>query len=137
MNEGAIEISTDKQRLDVAFIHGFISNSYWAKNRTLQQVQTCIAHSLNFGVYHGGHQIGYARVLSDRVAFAYLLDVFIDEAHRGNGYSKQLMAYILSCDELKQVKAWKLATTDAHALYERFGFTALANPHKMMEKIIE
>jgi hypothetical protein len=30
-----------------------------------------------------------------------------------------------------------LATSDAHFLYEKFGFTALAHPEKMMEKVIK
>jgi hypothetical protein len=35
---------------------------------------------------------------------------------------------------LKDIKIWRLATTDAHFLYKKFGFTALEYPEKMMEK---
>lgn len=132
---GNLEISTDKSRLDLDFITGFISQIYWAKERSRETMQTCIEHSLNFGVYLGNQQIGYARLVTDFVQFAYLMDVFITQAHRGKGYAKKLIQYILDADELKAVKVWRLATTNAHDLYRQFGFAPLANPEKLMELI--
>ena len=129
-------ISTDKNQLDINFIHAFISNTYWAKGRTIAEVETCIDNSLNFGIYLNNQQIGYARVVTDYVAFAYLLDVFIIEQHQKQGYSTQLMEFILNYHELKSIKVWRLATTDAHNLYQKFGFTALKSPEKMMERIV-
>jgi GNAT superfamily N-acetyltransferase len=122
--------------LDINLIHAFISNTYWAKGRSLEQVQTCIDNSLNFGIYLNNQQIGYARVVTDYVAFAYLLDVFIIEQYQKQGYSTQLMEFILNLPELKSIKVWRLATTDAHYLYQKFGFTALKSPEKMMERIV-
>jgi predicted acetyltransferase len=71
------------------------------------------------------------------VVFAYLMDVFIDKKYRGNGYSSVLIKAMMNEPQLQQVKIWRLATSDAHFLYEKFGFTALAHPEKMMEKIIK
>ena len=131
-----ITITTDKNQLDINLIHAFISNTYWAKGRTVTEVQTCIDNSLNFGIYLNNQQIGYARVVTDYVAFAYLLDVFIIEQYQKQGYSTQLMEFILNLPELKSIKVWRLATTDAHYLYQKFGFTALKSPEKMMERIV-
>ncbi|MFA6151252.1 MAG: GNAT family N-acetyltransferase [Chitinophagaceae bacterium] len=131
------EISTEKAKLDLNFIHAFLSNTYWAKGRTIEEVKICIDHSLCFGVFLGGQQIGFARVVSDYFQFAYLMDVFVIEEHRGNGFSKQLMQSIFNHEVLKAVKVWRLATNDAHGLYRQFGFTALANPQKLMERIIQ
>ena len=131
-----ITISNDKDLLDLNFIHSFISNTYWAKGRTLAQVKTCIDNSLNFGIYLNKQQIGYARVVTDYVAFAYLMDVFIAEEHRKHGYSSQLMDFILKHEALAKVKIWRLATTDAYYLYQKFGFSALKSSEKMMEKIV-
>ena len=128
-----ITISTDKTLLDTPFIHAFISGSYWAEGRSYEDMQTCMDYSLNFGVYLKGTQIGYARVVSDTVQFAYLMDVFIDPAHRGKGYSKALIAFILDYLELHKVKVWRLATKDAHELYKQFGFRALQQPGHMLE----
>ncbi|MES2555289.1 MAG: GNAT family N-acetyltransferase [Bacteroidota bacterium] len=131
-----MELSTDKKRLDLDFIHGFISNSYWGKGRTIEAMQVCINNSLNFGVYLADKQIGYARVVTDYAQFAYIMDVFIDQNHRGQGYSTALMKHIMECEELKNINVWRLATTDAHGLYKKFGFTALAKPENLMELVI-
>jgi GNAT superfamily N-acetyltransferase len=132
-----IEVSTDKSRLDVAFIQNFLKDIYWAAGRTMEEVQLTIDSSFCFGIYLDGKQIGFARVVTDYVVFAYLMDVFIDEAHRGKGYSSLLIEAMMQEPALQHVKIWRLATTDAHFLYEKFGFTALAHPEKMMEKVIK
>ncbi len=130
-----IEVSTDKSRLDVPFIQNFLKDIYWAAGRTIEEVQTTIDHSFCFGIYLNGQQIGFARVITDYVVFAYLMDVFIDENHRSKGYSSILIKTMMEEPQLQQVKIWRLATSDAHFLYEKFGFKALAHPEKMMERV--
>lgn len=130
-----ITISTDKSQLDVPFIQNFLKDIYWAAGRTIEEVQTTIDASFCFGIYLDGKQIGFARVVTDYVVFAYLMDVFIDENHREKGYSSILIDAMMNEPQLQEVKIWRLATTDAHFLYEKFGFKALAHPEKMMERI--
>lgn len=129
-----IEIDTDKNRLDIAVVHRFISNTYWAVGRTVEDVQVTIDNSYCFGVYLDDNQIGFARVVTDYTVFAYLMDVFILEEHQGKGYSSILMRAILDDPKLKAIKTWRLATSDAHYLYAKFGFTPLAHPENLMEK---
>ena len=132
-----ITISTDKNKLDVPFIQKFLKNVYWAAGRTIQEVQTTIDHSFCFGIYLDEQQIGFARVITDYVVFAYLMDVFITEEHRGKGYSSILIENMMNEPKLKNIKIWRLSTSDAHFLYRKFGFHELANPEKLMEKIIK
>ena len=131
-----ITVSTDKNKLDVPFIQHFLKDIYWAAGRTIDEVQTTIEASFCFGIYLDEKQIGFARVITDYIVFAYMMDVFIDEKHRGNGYSSILIDSMMKEPQLQQVKIWRLATSDAHFLYEKFGFKPLAHPEKMMEKII-
>jgi GNAT superfamily N-acetyltransferase len=131
-----ISVSTDKSKLDVPFLQHFLKDIYWAAGRTLEEVQTTIDHSFCFGLYLDNKQIGFARVITDYIVFAYVMDVFIDEAHRGKGYSSILVDAMLQEPQLQQVKIWRLATADAHFLYEKFGFKRLAHPERMMEKVI-
>lgn len=131
-----ITVSNDKSLLDVPFIQHFLKDIYWAAGRTIEEVQTTIDHSFCFGIYSDGKQIGFARVITDYVVFAYLMDVFIDEAERGKGYASILIDAMMKEPQLQQVKIWRLATSDAHFLYEKFGFRLLAHPEKMMEKVI-
>jgi GNAT superfamily N-acetyltransferase len=129
-----IAVSTDKSKLDVPFIQHFLKDIYWAAGRTMEEVQTTIDNSFCFGIYLSDKQVGFARVITDYVVFAYLMDVFIIEEHRGKGYSSVLIDAMMTEPKLQQVKIWRLATSDAHFLYQKFGFTALENPEKMMEK---
>ena len=132
---GMITTSTDKTKLDVSFIQDVLKDIYWVAGRTIDEVQTTIDNSFCFGIYLNNVQIGFARVITDYVVFAYLMDVFIAEEHRGNGYSSILIDAMLKEPVLQEVKIWRLATSDAHFLYEKFGFKTLAHPEKMMEKI--
>jgi GNAT superfamily N-acetyltransferase len=130
-------ISADRSKLDLNFIHDFLSRSYWAQGRTLETVKRSIEHSLCFGVYTNHRQVGFARVITDYATFAYLADVFIDEKHRGQGLSKLLAKEILAHPQLQGFRRWLLATKDAHALYEQFGFRPLAQPERFMERLNE
>ncbi len=82
--QGEFIISTDPARLDLAAIHDYLSNySYWVPGIPFSQVELAAEHSLNFGMYYQGRQIGYARVLTDYARFVYLMDVFVLEDFRG------------------------------------------------------
>jgi len=126
------EISTDPARLDIEVVHNFLRASYWAKNIPRELVERSIRHSLCFGIFRDGKQIGFARVISDFSTFAYLADVFVLPEHRGQGVSKQLMETILEHRDLQGLRRFMLATLDAHGLYAQFGFEALDHPERYM-----
>jgi GNAT superfamily N-acetyltransferase len=128
-------ISTDKQKLDFALIHGFLSReSYWALNIPEEVVRRSIEGSLCFGVYHQGAQVGFARLITDFATMAYVADVFIVRGYRGRGLSKWLMQCITTLPELAGLRRWVLVTRDAHALYEGVGFKPLTEPSGYMDR---
>jgi len=128
-------ISTDKKELNVALIHEFLTNSYWAKGRTISEVKKTLKHSLCFGIYLDQKQIGFARVVTDYVIFAYLMDVFIIEEYRGKGYATLLMDHIINEHRLKGIKRWGLITRDAHSLYKKFGFEIHNPPENVLFRV--
>lgn len=129
------EIDDDRSRLDIDAIYDFLLNeSYWARNRSREQTETAIDNSICFGVYDGGRQIGFARVVSDKATFAYLGDVYILDEYRGKGLSKWLMQVIVDHPELQCLRRWVLATKDAHGLYEKYGFHEFVHPERWMER---
>ncbi len=130
---GEYLISTDKAKLQLNVIHNFLSNSYWAKDISIEKVKKSVQNSFCFGVYNGKDQIGFARLVTDYATFAYLADVFILEKYRGNGLSKWLMETILECSELQGLRSWMLKTLDAHGLYKQFGFNEPEFPERVME----
>jgi GNAT superfamily N-acetyltransferase len=127
-------ISSAHHELDISLIHDFIAHSYWGDGVSRAIVEKAIENSLCFGVYtEAGDQVGFARVITDRATFAYLADVFVLDAHRGQGLAKKLVAYIAEHPDLQGLRRMMLATRDAHSLYAGYGFKPLANPDSFME----
>jgi GNAT superfamily N-acetyltransferase len=132
---GVYEISTDRERLDLDRIHRFLANeAYWSPGVAREVVERSIENSLSFGVYssESGEQVGFARVVTDYATFAWLADVYIEEAHRGHGLGKRLVAEVLEHPELQGLRRWMLGTADAHELYRRFGFDGLKRIERFM-----
>ncbi len=127
-------ISTNKRKLQPKVIHRFLTNSYWAKGCSYENVKRRIKYAHCFGVYHNNKQVGFCRVISDSVVFSYLADVFIIEEYRGKGLSKWLMKCVMSHPEFGKTETWMLKTKDAHGLYKKFGFKTAKKPELIMEK---
>jgi N-acetylglutamate synthase-like GNAT family acetyltransferase len=129
-----ILISDGRALLDRTLIHCFLSErTYWAPGVPREIVERAIDHSLCFGVYRGGKQIGFARVVTDFATFAWLADVFILEDERGKGLSKKLVAAIQAHPRLQDLRRFMLGTRDAHGLYAQFGFEPVKYPERFME----
>jgi GNAT superfamily N-acetyltransferase len=131
---GDYVVSTDRDRLDLDVIHGFLSRSYWAHDRSVERIRHSIERSVPFGLYHEGTQVGFARVLTDEVVFAYLADVFVIEPHRGLGLGVWLVEVVLNHPDFARIRRWMLGTRDAHELYRKFGFVDLV-PGRFMERV--
>jgi len=132
---GDLLVSTDPSRLDLDAIHGFLSGSYWARGIPRDTVARSIEHSLCFGAYACGRQVGFARVITDRATYAYVADVFVLESDRGRGVGKRLMECIVSHPELQGLRRWTLFTRDAHGLYRQYGFGDARYPERLMERL--
>jgi len=128
------KISSEKKDMDLSVIHTYISSSYWAKNIPIKTMKKAIDNSLCFGVFtDSGQQVAFARMVTDTATFAYLSDVFVLSEYRGKGLSKWLMKTILEDPSLQGIRRMALATSDAHGLYEQFGFKSLGSPESFME----
>lgn len=127
-------ISTDRARLDLDVIHGYLTECYWAKGIPREVVARSIENSLCFGLYDGLKQIGFARVISDYATYAYLGDVFVLDSYRARGLGKWLMHCIMSHPALQDLRRWTLLTRDAHGLYAQYGFTPPNTPGRYMER---
>jgi GNAT superfamily N-acetyltransferase len=132
--QGEYQIDTDPTRLDLDRAHQMVANSYWANGIPQDTFRRSAAGSCCFGIYHGDNLVGFARVITDYATVAYLGDVIIDEAHRGQGLGKWLMQCIDAHPALQDMRRWMLATADAHGLYAQYGYTPLANPARWMER---
>jgi len=132
-------ISTDKSKIDIDYVHRFLTRSYWSPGIHIHVVKKAMEGSLCFGIYESDdqyqraeRQVGYARMVTDEATFAYLADVFIDEDYRGKGLGKWLIEMILAHPNLQGLRRILLATKDAHKLYEQCGFATINNPERYM-----
>jgi GNAT superfamily N-acetyltransferase len=132
-------ISDDPALIDFEVVHTFLTKSYWSPGISSEHVQLAADKSIVFGIYHcidaasPPAQVGYARVLTDHVALAYIFDLFILPEHRGRGLAAWLTETMLTYPPLSKVGGWMLATRDAHQLYEKYGFKEV-QPGKYMRR---
>lgn len=118
---------------DATAIHAFLASTYWSPNVPRDVVERAIAGSLCIGVLDDGRQVAFARLVTDRATFAYLADVFVIPEYRGKGVSQEMLKRLFAHPDVQGLRRLMLATRDAHGLYEKFGFKALAAPDRFME----
>lgn len=140
MDTQRFRFSDDTAEMDRDLIHTWLSeSSYWALGRARDRNDAAMDGSLNFGVFEiaGGRQVAYARVITDRVTFAWLCDVFVIDEVRGEGIGVALMAGVTGALEAFQLRRIGLVTADAHGLYEKFGFASLEKPDMWMARVMQ
>jgi GNAT superfamily N-acetyltransferase len=127
-------VDTDLGRIDLDTVHRWLStDSYWAIGRSRETVQRAAEGSLNFGAFDAdGALCGYARVVTDRATFAWLCDVYVDRARRGEGVGHLLARSVVDTIAPMQLLRVMLATHDAHELYEHVGFVPVPHPEHLM-----
>nr|WP_241020250.1 GNAT family N-acetyltransferase [Burkholderia sp. Ac-20345] len=129
-----MRFSTDKRELDVDAIFDFLHrDAYWSLGIPRDVVERAIEGSLCFGAYVGDRLVGFARLVTDHATFAYLCDVFVLPAERGNGYGRALIDHVFAQEMVQGLRRIMLVTSDAHELYRPVGFGPSANPERVME----
>jgi ribosomal protein S18 acetylase RimI-like enzyme len=122
--EGGFELDDDRARVDIDEVHRFLSTeAYWAIGRPREVVERLVQESTRvIGAYASdGRQAGFARVVSDGQAIAYLADVYVHSDFRGSGLGVELVREAVVNGPQANVR-WLLHTDDAQTLYEKFGF---------------
>jgi ribosomal protein S18 acetylase RimI-like enzyme len=130
-------ISSNPSKLDLEYVVRFLTTeAYWSQGIDPALIIKALKNSLVLGLFDGtGKQVGFARVITDYALFAYLRDVFVDEAHRGRGLGVWITETALAHPRLQEVPSWMLATEDAHGVYEKAGFHALRHPEWYMQRL--
>lgn len=133
MTPAQYTLSTKNAEMQIDIVHGFLVNTNWAKGIGIKTVRRSIDNSICIGVFDAAtKQVGFARVVSDRATFAYLADVFVLPEHTGRGLARRMLDALFALEELQGLRRWMLATADAHALYEKYGFRPLDDPALLM-----
>ena len=130
-----LELDDDKARVDRAEVHRFLSEeSYWAAGRPRETQERLVREASRVvGLYDGDRQIGFCRAFTDRLAVAYLADVYVLAEYRGRGLGEELVREMIDNGPYAGIK-WLLHTTDAHGLYRKFGFDVPSE--KVLERLV-
>ncbi|MGN0479707.1 MAG: GNAT family N-acetyltransferase [Hominenteromicrobium sp.] len=79
--------------------------------------------------YDGGRIVGYARLIGDRVLFAYIQDVMVVPDYQGQQIGSRLIEHVL--EEVKRLKSvspnlrtYLGASKGKEGFYEKFGFVS-------------
>ncbi len=126
-------ISDDPARLDREALCRALAELPWSVGIPREIALRALDHSLSIGLYdEAGRQIGLARFVTDRATFAYLCDVFVDPAFRGQGLGAWMVECALAHPEIAGLRRVSLVTSTAHGLYRKFGFV-FPDPELYME----
>lgn len=130
-----IIFSDDRTLLDLNRVHGWLASSYWSPGIDRALVERAIAGSHCLGAYRDGHQVGFARMITDHATFAWLADVWVDEGVRGVGIGRRMVAWFIDHRDFAGLRRIGLVTRDAHGVYSALGFQPLLRPEFFMERL--
>lgn len=130
-----IIFSDDRTLLDLNRVHGWLASSYWSPGIDRALVERAIAGSHCLGAYRDGHQVGFARMITDHATFAWLADVWVDEGVRGVGIGRRMVAWFIDHPDFAGLRRIGLVTRDAHGVYSALGFQPLLRPEFFMERL--
>ena len=114
------------------------AEQWWTADRTLDQTRDVIrGSSAIFRAVHEstGELVGFARVLTDGVFLALLLDVMVADAWRGRGVGALLMDAVTSHQMIDQVESFELVCQpQLSPFYSRWGFTDRVGTSGLMRR---
>ena len=130
-------ISTDRSLLSLERLFELLKEAYWNPGLTPERLALRVKNSLCFGLYHHEHNkkselIGFARIVHDGDAFAYVADVIMAPEWQRQGLGHWLMQSLQEHPVMQTVRWSLLSTRDAQAFYAKQGFHAHENPEKLM-----
>jgi len=135
LGDEAISSLSDSQVRDLIQLY---QNEWWTKGRTPEDVQRMLANTdlvVGFCDRDSRRLIAFARVLTDRVYKALILDVIVAPEHRGRDLGAQLMQLVLDHPDLQGVRHFELyCLPELVPFYERWGFTVDVGRVRFMRK---
>ncbi len=122
------------EQMDFERVTALLAAMPWSPGISRAEVEKAARNStLLVGAFDGDRQIGYARALSDKTRFCYLMDVAVDRESRMKGVGRAMVEKILNHPELADVYQWMLYTSSAQAFYRGLGFEPTRRAENIME----
>lgn len=119
-------IISDLDSKHIEQLYELYQQMWWSVGRSKEDITTLLKNCIPFAAIHNNTQnlVGFARVLTDEIRYAYIFDVMVQETFRNRGIGKLLMGSIFSHPRLNNVKYFELnCTPEMVPYYEKFGFS--------------
>ncbi len=126
-------LTDDSRRLDLERTFTLLQGTYWGVRRPREVVTRMIEHSLCLVLLRGDIQVGFGRAVTDYTVFSWIADIVIEPQCRSGGLGKWMMECIVAHPAIRHTQM-VLQTRDAHALYEKYGFTS--SPALMSTRVV-
>ena len=111
-------------------------NTFWAQNRTINDVKKCLAKSdVIISLWVGNEIVGFGRALTDEIYRGVLWDIVIDQNHQGKGFGTLIVKNLLSSKKIKNTKKIYLMTTNKKLFYSQFDFEEVTNQNLLVREI--
>jgi len=118
-------------------LHRLYLNEWWTHRRSVEDVRRMLDGSdVVIGIVDdSGRLAGFARVITDFVYKALVLDVIVDEGYRGSGLGARLMDEVIGHPRLADVLHFELYCRPGMVpFYERWGFTSELGEMRFMRR---
>ncbi len=121
-------------------LHRLYQNEWWTKDRTLDEVRQMLDGTrvvAGFADPETGRLIAFARVVTDYIFKALVLDVIVDSAHRKSGLGKALMDAVVSHPALAKVSHFDLyCRPELVPFYRQWGFEEVGEDIHFMRRAV-
>ena len=111
----------------ISQLHLLYQNEWWTKGRVLSDVKIMLRNTdFIFALCEedSNQLIAFARVLTDKVYKALILDVIVDPKYRSRGLGREIMQMIINHPDLKYIKHFELyCLPELIPFYKKWGFT--------------
>ena len=112
------------------------TNTFWAKNRTINDLKKCLANSdVVISLWVGQEIVGFGRALTDGIYRGVLWDIVIDQNHQGKGFGTLIVKTLLSSEKIKNTKKLYLMTTNKELFYSKFNFEEVTTQNLLIREI--
>ena len=112
------------------------NNTFWAKNRTINDLKKCLSNSdVVISIWVGNEIVGFGRALTDGIYRGVLWDIVIDQNHQGKGFGKLIVNNLLSSKEIQNTKKIYLMTTNKKLIYSQIDFKEVSSQNLLIHEI--
>ena len=120
-------------------LHRMYQEEWWTKGRKLEDVRRMVQHSnviVGFCDAESKRLVAFARVLTDYVYKALVLDVIVVAESRGRGLARALMDTVVAHPSLASVRHFELyCRPELMPLYHKWGFSDEVGDLRFMRRV--